>query len=226
MINNSLEITSAVFNTYYMSPRRRLMGLLPDQAPKRALEIGCGAGANLYLLKLKYPSVETFGVEIRAEAAEIARREKFVDNIYISDFLSEEAPVFERNMFDVIIMSHVLEHFPKPEIVIEKALNWLTDKGQILIALPNVRHISVLVSLIFKGDFKYEDSGILDRTHLRFYTRKSATRFLEGNGLSVDKVESDIVGSNSVRLSKWSAGMMDDFASHAYNFIVTKKRFP
>ena len=224
MINNSLEINSAAFDTYYMSPRRRLMELLPDSAPRRALEIGCGAGANLHFLKLKYPSIETFGVEIRPEAAEVARKEKYVDNIYVADLLAEDAPLFDPGMFDVIIMSHVLEHFPKPELVIHRALTWLNDTGRLLIALPNVRHISVLLKLVLKGDFKYEDSGILDRTHLRFFTRKSATRFLEENGLSVEKIETDIVGSNSVRLSKWSAGIMDDFASHAYNFVTTKKR--
>jgi 2-polyprenyl-3-methyl-5-hydroxy-6-metoxy-1,4-benzoquinol methylase len=223
MINDAIVAGGAGFDNYYGNSRDRLLSLFRADKPTHALEIGCGTGANLFALKRRFPTLTTYGVEIRADAAEIARTNRYVDHVEVCD-ITQPAERYEKGMFDVIVMSHVLEHFARPDEVLAAAVSWLRDDGKMLIALPNVRHASVLKGLVWDGDFEYRDLGILDRTHLRFYTRKSAVRLLEESGLTVQSIQPDVVGLKSGWLSRWSAGLMDEFAAQAYNFLVAKNR--
>jgi SAM-dependent methyltransferase len=223
MINDAIVAGGADFDGYYGNSRDRLLSLFQADKPARALEIGCGTGANLFALKRRFPTLTTYGVEIRADAAEIARANRYVDHVETCD-ITQPAERYEKGMFDVIVMSHVLEHFARPDEVLAAAVSWLRDDGKMLIALPNVRHASVLKGLFWDGDFAYRDLGILDRTHLRFYTRKSAVRLLEDSGLTVLSIQPDVVGLKSGWLSRFSAGVLDEFAAQAYNFLVAKNR--
>jgi hypothetical protein len=92
----------------------------------------------------------------------------------------------------------------------------------VLVALPNVRHLSVIIELLFKKDFHYREMGILDNTHLRFFTRKSMERLLREHGLLIERCEPDIEGRNSKLLNMLTLGFGRDLASHAYNFLLSK----
>lgn len=222
MINDSIVHGSAAFAGYYETAREELLGLLGDVRPARVLEVGCGAGQNLARLKQRWPDIRTVGIELRPDAAEMARSAGRVDEVVQFDVL-DEACQFEPESFDVLIMSHVLEHFAQPERVLSKAVTWLRRGGQVLVALPNVRHISVLLPLIWRGDFNYADSGILDRTHLRFFTRDSAVRLVEDGGLEVLTVMPEFGGDKSRWLNRLSLGMASDFAAYAYNMLARKR---
>jgi 2-polyprenyl-3-methyl-5-hydroxy-6-metoxy-1,4-benzoquinol methylase len=218
MINHAVEGHGPAFTGYYGTPRLGLLELLDSRQVNRVLEIGCGAGANLAEVKRRFPGCHATGVELRADAAQATRAAGHADTVVHGDVLDAQQVQLAEGGFDLIICSHVLEHFAEPERVLARMRGWLSQGGQLLVALPNVRHVSVLVDLLWRGDFRYQASGILDHTHLRFFTRKSALRFLTDQGWRVEACKADINGPKSQRLSKLSLGWADDFAAFAYNF--------
>ena len=218
MINEAIPGGGKDFAGYYEQPRLSLLDLYAGPSPKRVLELGCGGGANLSVLKRRYPTCHTTGVELRPDAAAAARASGNVDALFVGDLLDPALVPLPAAAFDLVVLSHVLEHFAEPEAVLARARHGLAPGGQLLVALPNVRHAWVLVELLWRGDFQYRPAGILDRTHLRFYTRKSALRFLNTCGWRVEACEPDIEGARSRALARWSLGLASDFAAFAYNF--------
>jgi 2-polyprenyl-3-methyl-5-hydroxy-6-metoxy-1,4-benzoquinol methylase len=89
--------------------------------------------------------------------------------------------------FDAVVCADVLEHLARPEDLLVRIHGWLRDGGTLLVSLPNVANVTVRAALAF-GRFTYADRGILDRTHLRFYTRRTAVALLEGAGFAVRDV--------------------------------------
>lgn len=206
---------------YYDTPRLSLLALLPDRPVREALEIGCGAGANLVELRRRQPGCRTTGVELHAPAAAVAARRPEIDDVRHGDAL-DPALALGAGRMDLIILSHVLEHFADPAALLARCLHWLAPDGQMLIALPNVRHHGVLLPLVFGGEFRYREDGVLDRTHLRFFTRRSAVRLLQEHGLRIERMQADIEGRRSRWLDRGSAGLLRDFAAFAYNFRVSR----
>jgi predicted TPR repeat methyltransferase len=90
--------------------------------------------------------------------------------------------------FDVVVCADVLEHLSTPEAMLARIHEWLHPEGIFLASLPNIANVSIRASLLF-GKFRYTDRGILDRSHLSFYTRSSALRLLEDSGFRVTSVE-------------------------------------
>ena len=223
MINDSIESQTEAYAGYYQLARCELLNLLGAVAPTRALEIGCGAGSNLVELKRRWPHCITVGLELRPDAAALARLSSEIDQVQEVDVLNASANLFRKGEFDLIVLSHVLEHFAQPELVLARAKMWLREGGRMLVALPNVRHVSVLWDLVLKGEFRYRSSGILDQTHLRFYTRRSAVRFLGENGLLVKLAAAEFGGNKSKLLNRLSLGAGADLAAYAYNFLVEKE---
>ncbi len=89
--------------------------------------------------------------------------------------------------FDAVVCADVLEHLPRPEELLARIREWLAPGGFLFVSLPNVANVTVRAGLLL-GRFPYAEKGILDRTHLRFYTRKSARRLLEEAGFRVLRV--------------------------------------
>jgi 2-polyprenyl-3-methyl-5-hydroxy-6-metoxy-1,4-benzoquinol methylase len=90
--------------------------------------------------------------------------------------------------FDVVVCADVLEHLAQPERLLEKIRAWLAPGGTLLVSLPNVANISVRAALA-AGRFPYADRGILDRTHLRFFTRATGRRLIEDSGFRITAAE-------------------------------------
>jgi len=89
--------------------------------------------------------------------------------------------------FDFVVCADVLEHLASPEAMLERIHDWLHPEGVLIVSLPNVANISIRAALLF-GRFRYTERGILDRSHLSFYTRSSARRLLEDSGFRVTAV--------------------------------------
>ncbi len=210
----------AAFAAYFGTPRRALIDLLDGLQPNHVLEVGCGAGANLSEIRRRHPRCRTVGLERQPDAAAEARRRDGVDRLVEGDVLDHERIDFDPASFDLVVLSHVLEHFAQPEQVLARCRRWLQPGGHVLIALPNLRHAPVLGELLFGGDFRYRDDGVLDRTHLRFYTRTSAIRFLREQGLEPLRIAPDIDGRRWKLLQRASFGLGQEFAAFAYNFLV------
>lgn len=160
---------------YFAHARKEIEPLLPEKCD-RVLEIGCGSGATLGWLRQQQHALRTVGVEIAESAAETARG--FADEVYCLDFERHDLPG-DADQFDLVLCLDVLEHMVDPWKVVDRlASKYLDTGGTLIVSLPNVRHYSVVLPLLFGGRWDYEDAGLLDRTHLRFFTKASAKNLL------------------------------------------------
>ncbi|HWF67153.1 MAG TPA: class I SAM-dependent methyltransferase, partial [Acidobacteriaceae bacterium] len=144
--------------------------------------------------KSRYPECETWGVELIPDAAQKAASRN--DRVIQTPF--EKADELPDAYFDVVTMNDVLEHMPWPELALAVAKRILHPDGRLVLSLPNVQFLMNVLNLVKRNDWEYQDFGILDRTHFRFYTTKSAARLLEQNGFQVES----ITGLNAMPL-KW-----------------------
>lgn len=181
---NESQLYEVKSNDYFDNVRSEILSLLPRKI-NRLLEIGCGSGNTLKYIKDNYQCDWACGVELVHEAAEIARSK--VDLVIEGDIENIDLPI-EPATLDVILCLDVLEHLINPWKVMSKLGVLLKSDGVIIASIPNVRNFHVILPLIFRGEWKYANEGILDRTHLRFFTRSTAIKLIESSGLKVDVV--------------------------------------
>lgn len=165
---------------YYSRINQPLAGMVPPSA-KRILEVGCGAGYLGAWLKAQDPSREVVGLELFPEAAADARRR--LDQVIEGDVETMLLP-YPPGYFDCILYGDVLEHLKDPATLLARHREHLAPSGHVLVCIPNVAHWSVLLGLL-GGRFDYADEGLLDRTHLRFFTQASFRDVLAEAGLRV-----------------------------------------
>ena len=89
--------------------------------------------------------------------------------------------------FDVVVCADVLEHLDDPAAVLARVRRWLSPRGVLFVSLPNVANVAIRLALL-AGRFEYAEAGILDRTHLRFFTRRSARRLVENAGFRIRRL--------------------------------------
>jgi 2-polyprenyl-3-methyl-5-hydroxy-6-metoxy-1,4-benzoquinol methylase len=152
-------------------------------AARRILDVGCGAGR--FGLELKRArGAEVLGVEPDAAAAAQARAH--LDRTFDTAF--EAAPLPAAH-FDCIVFNDSLEHMLEPEAALRRARTLLAPGGAVVASIPNVREYGTMKDLLVNQDWRYVDAGILDRTHLRFFTKKSMLRLFETCGFAVERIE-------------------------------------
>lgn len=159
---------------YYDNVNQDLLICMNPQA-RSVLELGCGAGALAQAYKTLNSAANYVGVELFPEAAQQA--EKILDHVLIGDLdthmiledLSRLTPKFG---FDLVVCGDILEHLKNPWGVLRRVHDLLAEQGECLACLPNVGHWSVVAQLL-GGQWNYADQGLLDRTHLRFFTLDS-----------------------------------------------------
>jgi SAM-dependent methyltransferase len=174
---------------YFDNVRRDIAPLLPAQAGA-VLEVGCGAGATLQWLQREGRATRTVGIELFPDAAERARGridellQGNAETLFATNLPAQLAPA----SFDLVLCLDVLEHMVDPWAFVAR-VQALMKPGAVLIAsIPNVRHLRVVLPLLLAGRWRYEESGILDRTHLRFFTHGSAMALVSPPGLRVTSV--------------------------------------
>jgi 2-polyprenyl-3-methyl-5-hydroxy-6-metoxy-1,4-benzoquinol methylase len=164
---------------YYAQPRQDVLGLVPAQA-RRILDIGCAGGLLGAGLKARQPCHVT-GIDIVPEAVQQAAAR--LDLAICGDALAV-LPTLPAGGYDCVLMLDVLEHVADTAGLLRLACERLADNGVLVLCVPNVGHWTVVQGLI-EGRWDYADQGILDRTHLRFFTRASLRRAVEAAGLQV-----------------------------------------
>jgi len=168
---------------YYGHERPEVIALVPKDA-KYVVDVGCGAGGLGRALKRERPHVEVRGIEIVAEQAE--RAKKVLDDVRVIG--AEKGLPSDWPRPDCVIFADVLEHLVDPWAVLRQWRETLAEGGTVVVSLPNVGHREVLGGVL-RGRWDYQDAGILDRTHLRFFTRATAIELLESTGFRVVRFE-------------------------------------
>jgi 2-polyprenyl-3-methyl-5-hydroxy-6-metoxy-1,4-benzoquinol methylase/Tfp pilus assembly protein PilF len=168
---------------YYGSARPELQCHVPQRA-KRILDVGCGEGAFGHSLKAR-GAKEVVGIET-VEAA-WKRAKNVLDNALLGDIEKIELP-YEDGYFDCITCCDVLEHLVDPAAALRKLSRVLAPDGQFVISIPNVRFFQVVEALAH-GRWPYGDSGILDRTHLRFFTKVELPALIDDAGLDLRSLQ-------------------------------------
>jgi 2-polyprenyl-3-methyl-5-hydroxy-6-metoxy-1,4-benzoquinol methylase len=145
----------------------------------RVLDLGFGAG--LLARRIRHRCRFLAGIELDPQAAREGA--PFFDAPFVGDLLAGLKGPWDEP-FDVVVAGDILEHLPDPEVTIDRLRPLVARDGVLLASLPNVANVSVRLALL-AGRFEYADRGILDRTHLRFFTRRSARRLFETHGFRV-----------------------------------------
>jgi len=203
--------------SYYSSDRRDFISIFPE-GMKKVLDVGCGAGNFGQYLKKVTPA-EVVGIEINEEAARIARQN--LDRVICAD-VEKGLFDFEEGYFDIIIFADVLEHLIDPWAVLKKMRKYLRAGGYILVSVPNIRYYRILLNIIFKGEFKYTDFGILDAAHLRFFTFKMLRIYLQDAGFRIVKVKRNFSGNISWIVNKIFFNLFADFFTRQYIVLAHK----
>lgn len=196
------EVVDAIQSvaTYYSHERPEIAALVPAKA-RHVVDVGCASGALGAALKRARPDLEVRGVELAQEPA--ARARLVLDDVLCGK--AEDEPPASWPAPDCVIFADVLEHLVDPWSTLKAWYRRLPPGGTILVSLPNVGHHTVMKGL-GQGSFRYVAAGILDRTHLRFFTRQSAMELLEGVGFRITRFERVIEGPPA-KASRWARGL-------------------
>ena len=167
---------------YYGNVRSEIIPLLPKYSP-RALEVGCGTGATLLFIKEQGYAGWVGGIDLYADDKNTA--EKSLDYFRLGSI--------EQNLFDIpeasidlLLCLDVLEHLVNPWQALARLSTLLKPGGVLVTSIPNIRHFKALVPLLFRGEWNYSNDGLLDRTHLRFFTKSSAVELVQQAGFTID----------------------------------------
>jgi 2-polyprenyl-3-methyl-5-hydroxy-6-metoxy-1,4-benzoquinol methylase len=197
--------------SYYGHVRKDIELLLPPSA-KRILDVGAGVGATSRWLKARYPGA--FTVALEGDAGQLEELRQNVDEPHIVDLNGELPGV---GAPDLILFLDVLEHLLNPLDVLIGLTQTMPPHGTVIVSLPNIAHLSVSVPLFFKGRFEYKDAGILDRTHVRFFTRSSAVQLLNSAKLTVTKgLRAGFGGPRASMLERLTSGTIRDHLTKQY----------
>ncbi|ALT77271.1 class I SAM-dependent methyltransferase [Paucibacter sp. KCTC 42545] len=208
---------------YYTCARPEVVALLPAKV-ERHLDVGCAAGLFGESLLREGRAVEVWGVEpTDGPSAEATKRLSKV----IQGYFDENTPLPDE-YFDSISFNDSLEHMPDEVAALKVAWRKLKPNGTLVVSLPNIRYLENLKELLIEKEWRYVDAGILDRTHLRFFTKLSMQRTIKECGFTIDRV----VGINSHWWTGWKIGLLRlIFREHIEDtrwrqFVVVARKAP
>ena len=200
-------------DSYFQLSREEMLPFVNNNA-LTIVEFGCGNGAFGSVVKR---NIDCFyeGIEPISAFAELAK--KNIDKISctnVEDFIMEYKNSLNKDKYDVIVFNDVLEHLLNPYEVIENLKEMLNKEGTIVASIPNFLNYNSLIEIFSAKDFKYKDGGILDKTHLRFFTKKSIIRMFEDAGYQIVEIKGIHQTVNSMKfniLNFLSLGYIDEF---------------
>jgi 2-polyprenyl-3-methyl-5-hydroxy-6-metoxy-1,4-benzoquinol methylase len=178
------HILAGEADSYYSQDRLEMLDFVPTNV-QRVLEVGCGAGEFAESIRVDRPHVIIWGVEPAPEAANIAAGR--LDKIICSS-IEAGIPELVGQKFDCVVFNDVLEHLVDPEKVLRETRQYLTEGGVIVASIPNILYFYEITKILITEDWEYQDYGTLDKTHLRFFTRKSIMRLFRSAGYEIHEI--------------------------------------
>ncbi|WP_250125056.1 class I SAM-dependent methyltransferase [Chroococcidiopsis sp. CCMEE 29] len=162
---------------------RKMLRLVGEN--KRVIDFGCATGYFSQLLTKK--GCRVTGVEFNPDAAKFA--EQYCEQVIVADLdLVSLAEILPSHTFDVAIFGDILEHLRDPWKILKETQQLLKSEGYVVASLPNIAHGAIRLALL-QGRFEYTALGILDNTHLRFFTRKTVEDLFERSGYFLDIID-------------------------------------
>jgi SAM-dependent methyltransferase len=204
------------YEGYYDHAREELIELITG-SQLCVLEIGCGSGTTGRRLRETGKARWVTGVELVSAQADKARA--VLDEVLVGDFAALEPP-WPAGKFDCVVAGDVLEHMVDPKLALHKIRKLLAGTGQLVTSIPNVRHWCVVRDLALKGEWRYQQDGVLDETHVRFFTRRSAQRLLEETGFGVLVRRPYFWGPRTRRFDKLTFGWLAEFLAQRWVFVA------
>ena len=171
---------------YHQNPRAEIASFI-NEPPGVVLDIGCGGGATGKLIKEKFPGTRVIGVELNPHAAAYARQHlddvvcASIDEVDLAQHVGEVA-------IGTVLLLDVLEHLYDPWRALTRIRTWLAAGTRVLASVPNIRNLVNLHELA-AGAWEYGPHGVLDVTHVRFFTRTTLRRMFEETGYAVAHME-------------------------------------
>jgi 2-polyprenyl-3-methyl-5-hydroxy-6-metoxy-1,4-benzoquinol methylase len=209
---------------YYEHARADICDLVARYSPRRlprVLDLGCATGLLGEALKAQGRASTVDGIELSSSSAVKAKER--LDHVLVADLSSFNLSQIDTR-YDVIIAADVLEHLADPWATLRKIASILAAGGKIIASIPNVRYWKVIADLLFHGEFRYVDAGILDRTHLRFFTRRSIVRLFTETGYTIE-----YLGPKAIVRHGWRRALMaavGDFAHVQYHVVANTRTGP
>lgn len=148
---------------------------------KKILDVGCGTGKLAEQLRLKK---KCYVVGIERDELEAKLAQQRCDKLLVSDVEKLEELPLSRGYFDIIIFADILEHLLNPAAVLQKFMKYLSDSGYIFVSVPNIANWSIRFKLL-AGKWNYKDTGLLDMTHIRFFTLKTLREMIQKSGYTI-----------------------------------------
>ena len=178
MVQRNYRFDPGMYNSHWL-----MLQEIPEGS--RVLEIGTASGyMGEYLIEKK--NCEIWGIEPAEELYNDAKQYGYTKLFKISAENLLTLPEMANEKFDVILLGDVLEHMKNPDEVLAGLKNFLKPTRRCVISLPNIAHYSIRWHLLI-GRFDMQDGGILDRTHLHFFTLKTMCEMVEKSGLKIKK---------------------------------------
>lgn len=208
------------FAEYYSHVRSDLLDLLTGK-DLRILEVGCGTGSTLLYAAQQGIASAVVGVEYVESVAKLARQ-RGVKKVYSGDFSAAVEKIAKQEKpFDVILFGDVLEHMVDPWQALALAKKLLKNDGKIIASIPNFRYWRVMLNVFFRGDFRYESDGIMDKTHMRFFCRRNILDMV-GRDYGILQIISKLPVSVKI-LTFASFGLLRQFGTLQYIVVAQKK---
>lgn len=164
----------------YDFDRAEVLPFLP--AADAVLDVGCSTGRFCAVIKRARPETTVWGIEPHTEAAEQAR--SHADHV-ITGLFPEDLPA-DAPKFDAVFFNDVLEHLVDPWDILARTRPLLSGRGVVVASIPNARYWELLFELVFRRNFQYTEAGILDRTHLRFFTKSTMEQLFSSSGYEIE----------------------------------------
>lgn len=204
---------------YHSTVRQDVIPLVPQVS--RLLDVGGGTGATARHIK-EIGFAREIGV-IDAVAGDDPDGLDFVCSDDLNDLAAMERFLAAHGPFDAMLFLDVLEHLVDPWSTVATFARHVSKGGVMIASIPNVRHRSVLVDLLFRNRWRYVEAGVLDRTHLRFFVRDSAIELMKMSGFTIERVEpSPISSRRDALINRLTFGLFRSFFTLQY-FVVVRR---
>lgn len=205
---------------YYSNIRQDLFRYI-EKGENTILEFGCSEGRTGEALKKEGLAGYYVGADIHQPSVDIAST--FLDEAICANLDDFDFSKLGSNRFDYVICGDVLEHLYEPWDTVSNIHDLIKPGGKLIITLPNTRHYSVSLSLLFKGNWDYRDAGILDRTHIRFFTKKTAMKLFTKEQYGLSSIVPLFWGRRDPLINKMTFSMFEGLLAPQWLLILTKR---